>query len=187
MVHLTTDWVRRSYGQTGTIDPSAGLKTLTVNGGGLFALNQTHADTSHLLLSFDTDRIDCDTYLDTGARQPWWLTRELRLRAGDEATLVEADAEFPDGGSGPLPEGHPLLGEIRLQIEGLPQDREWEPWVTLARGTVRRVDGHRPRLTTEAVLETREGAFVISNLSQGAELAMTNLLPRLELLGSENG
>ncbi|MCA9569285.1 MAG: hypothetical protein KC656_15660, partial [Myxococcales bacterium] len=52
VVHLTNAWVRKVYGETGTIDPTAGLKTLTVNGGGLFALNQTNADTSHLLLSF---------------------------------------------------------------------------------------------------------------------------------------
>ncbi|MCB9676039.1 MAG: hypothetical protein H6737_13030 [Alphaproteobacteria bacterium] len=184
VIHLHNDWVKRVYGTTGTIDPTAGLKTLTVNGGGLFALNQTHADTSHLLLSFDTDRIDCNTYLDTGQREPWLLTRHLALAPGCVMDLASDSLEgepLP-----PLPEGQALLGELRLQIEGLPQDRHWEPWVTLARGSVRRIGGHRPRVTGETELVVREGLFVLRRLTHDGEVEMVNLLPKLELLGSES-
>jgi hypothetical protein len=184
VIHLTNDWVKRVYGKAGTIDATAGLKTLTVNGGGLFALNQTNTDTSHLVLSFETDRVDCHTYLDTGERQPWWLTRQLDLRAGGVVDLVP---ETDDGiDAVPVPVNHPLLGDVRLQIEGLPEDRAWEPWVTIARGSLRRLAGHRPRTTTDTRLVTRRGTFLLTGLTQGAELEMTNLLPELELLGSES-
>lgn len=185
VLHLTNEWVRRVYGNTGTIDSSAGLKTLTVNGGGLFALNQTHTDTSHLLLSFQTDHIDCNTYLDTGTRQPWLLTRHLVI--GADGTMELADAALSEDGLAPLPKGQALLGELRLQIEGLPEDRHWEPWVTLARGTVRRVEGHRPRVTDGTQLETRGDRFVLTALTHEVDVQMQNLLPRLELLGDDGG
>lgn len=183
LVHLTNAWVRRAYGTTGTIDPTAGLKTLTVNGGGLFALNQTNADTAHLLLSFDTARVDCHTYLDTGELHPFWLTRQLDLSPGGVVELVEQDAEAE---AAVVPLDHPLLGDVRLQIEGLPEDRAWEPWVTIARGTLRRVGGHRARTTSETRLETHRGRFVLTGLTQEASLTLTNLLPELELLGNDS-
>ncbi|MEZ4316077.1 MAG: hypothetical protein R3F61_01170 [Myxococcota bacterium] len=183
VIHLHNDWVRRVYGATGTIDPTSGLKTLTVNGGGLFALNQTHTDTSHLLLSFRTDRIDCNTYLDAGQREPWLLTRHLVLAPDGEMELAREAREGED--LPPIPDGQALLGELRLQIEGLPQDRNWEPWVTLARGAVRRVGGHRPRVTPETRLRARHDAFVLSGLTHEVEVELVNLLPRLELLGDE--
>ncbi len=189
VLHLDNAWVRRVYGTTGTIDPTAGLKTLTVNGGGLFALNQTHADTSHLLLSFETDHMDCDTYLDTGARDPWLLTHRLVLprpgEPGETGAMALAERPVEADGLAPLAPGQALLGEVRLQIEGLPQDRDWEPWVTLARGTVRRVDGQRPKVTDTTRLLARDGTFVLTGLSRDAEIVLDNLLPRLELLGEE--
>lgn len=184
VLHLTNDWVRRVYGQTGTVDATAGLKTLTVNGGGLFALNQTHTDTSHLMLHFETGRVDCDTYLDTGALQPWWLTRALDLTPGGVVELVRDPESTSDVAV--IPPDQPLLGDLRLQIEGLPEDRAWEPWVTVARGTLRRVGGRRPRLAEGARLVNRDGDFVLTGLTEGAELVLENLLPELELLGSES-
>ncbi|MCB9694933.1 MAG: hypothetical protein H6736_24270, partial [Alphaproteobacteria bacterium] len=185
VVHLTNAWVRKVYGETGTIDPTAGLKTLTVNGGGLFALNQTNADTSHLLLSFETERVDCHTYLDTGEIRPWWLTRQLDLKPGGVVDLIGPADSVGAADASPVPLNHPLLGDVRLQIEGLPEDRAWEPWVTIARGSLRRIGGHRPRTTESTRLVTGEGTFLLTGLSSGAELEMVNLLPELELLGSE--
>lgn len=183
VLHLTNDWARRVYGQTGTIDPTSGLKTLTVNGGGLFALNQTNEDTSHLVLRFRTDRMDCDTYLDTGGLRPWWLSRTLDLgRDG----VVELLRRVPASGDLPiLPADQPLLGEIRLQIEGLPEDRAWEPYVTVGRGSLRRSGGLRPRVTGDTVLRTGDGTFHLGPLTGDVELVLENLLPALELLGSE--
>ena len=185
VVHLTQDWVAKTYGETGTIDPNAGLKTLTANGGGLFALNQTHADTSHLLLNFRTDVLDCDTYLDIGTTQPYWLTQSLGLRVGHRMPAVPgATAPLPDG-MPPVPEGQAMIGEIRLQVEGLPQDRSWEPWVTIARGVLTRSDGQRARSTAALALNTVDGGFLLDGLSNGAVVELENLLPRLELLGEE--
>lgn len=185
VIHLTTDWVRRTYGDTGTIDPGAGLKTLTANGGGLFALNQTAADTSHLLLRFRTDVLDCDTYLDLGTSRPYWFAQHLGLRPGHQTSVIPEGTAVPEDGSEPVPVGQPVLGEVRLQVEGLPQDRAWEPWVTVARGVCQRVEGRRARTTSELALTTEEDAFVLDGLSPEVRVRLENLLPRLELLGEE--
>ncbi len=182
LVHLTQEWVQKHYGTTGAIDPRAGLKTLTVNGGGLFALSRQHPDLSPMALRFDTGRLSCSTYLDVGENQPRWLSRALELRPGREVERVRhAEPDEPP----PLDPDQPLVGAIRLVIEGLPEDRAWEPWVTIARGTARRADGIRPRITDATRLRTSADAFLLGPLSTGEELRLESLLPRLDLLGSE--
>lgn len=199
VVHLTNDWVRRTYGNAGQIDPNAGLKTLTANGGALFALLQSNPDTSTLLLSVDTQVMDCAVYLQAAsASRPWLITRQLDLRPGLQRPLVAAPEEerlwVEDLGTSaeeppprPLPVDTPLTGELCLVVEGLPEDRHIEPYVTIARGTARRWQGRRARITGQAALRTEQDSFVLTGLTDDREIAFVRMLPRLELLGGGAG
>ena len=194
VIHLTNQWVRRSYGNAGQIDPNADLKTLTVNGGGLFALLQSNVETSHLLLSFDIAVMDSATYLQAASTmRPWLITRQLDLRPGSTAQLVaERDAlDFVEdlGTSSeeppprPLPRETPLTGDLAIVVEGLSEDRDWEPYVVIAQGTARRHQGRRPRTTEATKLRTEGDKFVLGPLSSGREIDFELILERLELLG----
>lgn len=176
VVHLTHDWVRRAYGRSGVIDPSAGLKTLTVNGGGLFALNQSNPDISPLVLSFDTGIVDCRTWIRVGAADPWLATESLDLRPGETVALRR------DGLVGGA-EDAPLTGRVDLLVEGLPEDRDMEPWVTVATGVARRVDGKRLLLGAAPRLRTEADAFVLESLAAGGSIRLARQLPLLPLLG----
>ncbi len=197
VIHLTNQWVRRSYGNAGQIDPNADLKTLTVNGGGLFALLQSNAETSHLLLSFDIAVMDSATYLQAASTQrPWLITRRLDLRPGSSAQVVpERDAlDFVEdlGTSSeeppprPLPRETALTGDLCIVVEGLSEDRDWEPYVTIAQGTARRHQGRRPRTTSKTLLRTEEDCFVLGPLSGGRQIEFDLILPRLNLLGGSS-
>lgn len=194
VVHLTNAWVRRNYGAGGQIDPSAGLKTLTANGGGLFALLQSNPETSGLALSFDTQVMDCPVYLQAlSAPHPWFLTRRLDLRPGHTTPVVTpADvaswASDRVGGAEeppprPLPVDTPLAGELALVVDGLPEDRGFEPYVVIARGTARRWQGRRARTTADTALRTDPDAFALERLAENREISFHRMLPRLELLG----
>ncbi len=197
VVHLTNEWVRHAFGTGGKIDPSADLKTLTVNGGGLFALQHSNPETSHLALSVDTARLDCPIYLQSAAGQrPWRLTDHLDLRVGSETALVLEDSTDPMAGrpQAPgesveepppraLPVDTPLTGDLRLVVDGLPEDRQWEPYVTVALGTARRKHGRRARTLDVTTLTTEEADFVLAPLSGELEVRFARMLPRLPLLG----
>lgn len=194
VVHLTNDWVRRTYGTTGQIDPLADLKTLTANGGGLFAVLQANRETSHLVLSFDTGRMDTAVFLQPAANtRPWVVANQLELRAGGELPIaidLESEAITLDDAASaeepkprPLPLDTPLAGDLALVVEGLDEDRVWEPYVTIAQGTARRHDGRRPRTTDHTRLRTEAQRFVLTGLSDDQEIELRRLLPALELLG----
>lgn len=194
VLHLTNEWVRRTYGTTGQIDPLADLKTLTVNGAGLFAVLQEQRETSHLVLSFDTGRMDTAVFLQPAANtRPWLVSDQLELRAGHElplATDVDADAITLDDAASaeepkprPLPYDTPLAGDLSLVVEGLEEDRVWEPYVTIAQGTARRHDGRRPRTTDGTRLRTEATRFVLTGLTDDQEIELRRLLPALDLLG----
>jgi len=194
VVHLTNQWVRRSYGKAGQIDPNADLKTLTANGGGLFALLQSNAETSHLLLSFDTAVMDTATYLQAaGATRPWLITSRLDLRPGRVTPVVQARevlAEVEDLGTSseepparPLPTGTALTGDLEIVVEGLSEDRQLEPYVTIARGTARRHRGRRSRTTSLTALRTTEDELALGPLSDDREVVFELVLERLDLLG----
>jgi len=195
VVHLTNEWVRRSYGNTGQIDPTADLKTLTANGGGLFAVLHSHAETSHLVLSFDTNVMDTAVYLQPAANtRPWLLAEQLDLRPGQHTPLPGSEEPSSDGAGEeaasaeeprprPLPTGTPLAGDLKLVVEGLSEDRSWEPYVTIAVGTARRHHGRRPRTSEETALVTEQSRFVLGPLSDEREVVFTRILPNLELLG----
>ena len=77
----------------------------------------------------------------------------------------------------------PLAGDLALVVEGLSEDRVWEPYVTIAVGTARRQQGKRPRIVAETQLRTEQKRFVLAPLSDGREIELRRLLPRLALLG----
>lgn len=193
VVHLTNEWVRRTYGAAGQIDPSAGLKTLTANGGGLFALLQSNPDTSGLVLSFDTQVLDCPVYLQAAATaRPWLVMPRLDLRPGrvtplalaaEAARRARAEATPEEPPPRPLPVDLPLTGDLALVVDGLPEDREHEPYVVIARGTARRWQGRRARTTPRTALRTEASAFVLEGLSEDREIVFLRMLPRLALLG----
>jgi hypothetical protein len=193
VVHLTNDWVRRSYGHAGQIDPSADLKTLTVNGGGLFALLQSNAETSHLALSFDTLKMDCPVYLQSAvSTRPWLLTRRLDLRPGHamelvvdpRADLVDDDiTQVGEPPPRPLPPRTPITGELRLVVDGLPEDRGWEPYVAIAQGTAKRRRGRRARTLQETKLVTHDKSFELGPLTEELSVVFHRMLPELPLLG----
>lgn len=192
VVHLTNDWVRRSFGNAGQIDPTADLKTMTVNGGGLFALLRSNPDTSQLLLSVDAERMDVPIYLQSGVgARPWLVSRELDLRPGASVSLVAGEPEVPvlpgetveEPPPRPLPLDTPLTGDLQLVVDGLPEDRGWEPYVVVAQGTARRKHGRRARTVAETRLVTTETEFVLAPLSQGLDVRFARMLPRLPLLG----
>ncbi len=195
VVHLTNDWVRRTFGTGGQIDPNADLKTMTVNGGGLYALLHANPETSQLLLSVDTLRMDVPVYLQSavGAR-PWLIASHLDLRAGRWVPIVsEKDALPEDTGTEtleeppprPLPVDTPLTGDLQLVVDGLPEDRAWEPYVVIAQGTARRKQGRRARTQPDTRLVTEERELVLSPLTQEMEIRFTRMLPRLPLLGGD--
>ncbi len=193
VVHLTNDWVRRSYGHAGQIDPSADLKTLTVNGGGLFALLQSNAETSHLALSFDTLKMDCPVYLQSAvSTRPWLLTRRLDLRPGHamnlvvdpRADLVDDDiTQVGEPPPRPLPPRTPITGELRLVVDGLPEDRGWEPYVAIAQGTAKRRRGRRARTLQETRLVAHKRSFELGPLTEELSVVFHRMLPDLPLLG----
>jgi len=193
VVHLTNDWVRRTYGHAGQIDPSSDLKTMTVNGGGLFALLHSNPDTSHLALSFDTLRMDCPVYLQSAvSSRPWLLTHRLDLRPGFAMELVTdpriglTDDDITQVGEPPprpLPPRTPITGELRLVVDGLPEDRGWEPYVAIAQGTAKRRRGRRARTTRETRLLTHERSFELAPLTEEQTLVFHRMLPELPLLG----
>ena len=199
VVHLTNAWARKSFGNTGQIDPSADLKTLTANGAGLFAVLQTNAETSHLVLSFDTQVMDVPVYLQPASNtRPWMICPQLDLREGGSHPLVSlsdsrpppvaelvvsTSAEEPLARA--LPADTPLAGDLKLVVEGLSEDRDWAPYVTIAEGTARRQHGRRPRTTQQTHLRTQAKEFVLGPLSVGDDLVFTRLLDTLDLLGSD--
>lgn len=193
VVHLTNDWARRSYGHAGQIDPSADLKTMAVNGGGLFALLSSNVETSHLVLNFDTLRMDCPVYLQSAvAARPWLLTRRLDLRPGHAMELVDdgrgdlVDDEVTQVGEPPprpLPPRTPITGELRLVVDGLPEDRSWEPYVAIAQGTARRRRGRRARTLTDTRLVTHTRTFELGPLTEELSVVFHRMLPDLPLLG----
>ena len=196
VVHLTNDWVRHSYGHAGQIDPLADLKTLTANGAGLFAVLHSNKETSHLVLSFDTSVMDSAVFLLPAANmRPWLVSEQLDLRTGAVIPLATDQSRESDGDDSaasageprpqPLPVDTPLAGDLALVVEGLAEDRVWEPYVTVAEGTARRHQGKRPRITSETRLRTEERRFVLGPLSDGRELELRRLLPHLELLGGD--
>jgi hypothetical protein len=194
VVHLTNDWVRKSFGQGGQIDPNADLKTMTVNGGGLFALLQSNPETSQLLLSVDTSSMEIPVYLQSamGAR-PWLITTTLEARIGGSVTIVQDKDEITESTSEtveeppprPLPLDTALTGDLQLVVDGLPEDRSWEPYVVIAQGTARRRHGRRARTVPETALRTEEKEFVLAPLTQDLEVRFTRMLPRLPLLGGD--
>ncbi|MCA9493009.1 MAG: hypothetical protein KC621_23925 [Myxococcales bacterium] len=196
VVHLTNDWVRRTFGTGGQIDPNADLKTMTVNGGGLYALLHSNPETSQLLLSVDTLRMDVPVYLQSavGAR-PWLIASHLDLRPGrsvplvgdkDEATLdASGEQTLEEPPPRPLPLDTPLTGDLQLVVDGLPEDRAWEPYVVIAQGTARRKHGRRARTMSETRLWTEERELVLAPMTQEMEIRFTRMLPRLPLLGGD--
>lgn len=194
VVHLTNDWVKKSFGQGGQIDPNADLKTMTVNGGGLFALLQSNPETSQLLLSVDTSRMEIPVYLQSavGAR-PWLITTTLETRSGGAVTIVQDKDEITDQATEtveepppkPLPIDTALTGDLQLVVDGLPEDRGWEPYVVIAQGTARRKHGRRARTVPETQLRTEDREFVLAPLTQELEVRFTRMLPRLPLLGGD--
>jgi len=193
VVHLTNDWVRRTYGHAGQIDPSSDLKTMTVNGGGLFALLTSNPDTSHLSLSFDTLRMDCPVYLQSAvSSRPWLLTHRLDLRPGFAMELVTdpreglTDDDITQVGEPPprpLPPRTPITGELRLVVDGLPEDRGWEPYVAIAQGTAKRRRGRRARTTRQTRLLAHERSFELGPLTEDQAVTFHRMLPELPLLG----
>jgi hypothetical protein len=196
VVHLTNDWVKKSFGQGGQIDPNADLKTMTVNGGGLFALLQSNPETSQLLLSVDTSRMEIPVYLQSamGAR-PWLITTRLEARPGGSVPIVQDKDEITESSPAeetveeppprPLPLDTALTGDLQLVVDGLPEDRGWEPYVVIAQGTARRKHGRRARTLPDTQLCTEDREFVLTPLSQDLEVRFTRMLPRLPLLGGD--
>lgn len=196
VVHLTNEWVRHAYGHAGQIDPLADLKTLTANGAGLFAVLHSHRETSHLVLSFDTAVMDSAVFLLPAANmRPWLVSERLDLRTGAVVPLAtdldrdhladESAASAEEPRPKTLPVDTPLAGDLALVVEGLAEDRVWEPYVSIAEGTARRHQGKRPRVTRDTRLRTEERRFVLGPLSDGRELEFRRLLPHLELLGGD--
>ncbi len=196
VVHLTNDWVMKSFGQGGQIDPNADLKTMTVNGGGLFALLQSNPETSQLLLSVDTSRMEIPVYLQSamGAR-PWLITTRLETRPGGTVAIVQDKDEITESSPveetveepppRPLPLDTALTGDLQLVVDGLPEDRAWEPYVVIAQGTARRKHGRRARTLPETQLRTEDREFVLAPLTQDLEVRFARMLPRLPLLGGD--
>ncbi len=196
VVHLTNEWVRRTFAHAGPIDPAADLKTMTVNGGGLFALLHSNPETSHLVLSFDTLQMDCPVYLQSvAASRPWLLTHRLDLRAGHAMDLVadpktdlygEGDEAITQAGeppARPLPPRTPITGDLRLVVDGLPEDRGWEPYVAIAQGTAKRRRGRRARTLQETRLVVHERSFELGPLTDEQTVVFHRMLPELPLLG----
>jgi len=195
VVHLTNAWVKRTFAHAGPIDPAADLKTMTVNGGGLFALLHTNPETSHLALSFETLQMDCPVYLQSvAASRPWLLTHRLDLRPGYAMELVEAprpdlfstEEEITQAGeppARPLPPRTPITGDLRLVVDGLPEDRGWEPYVAIAQGTAKRRRGRRARTLRDTRLVAHERSFELGPLTDEQTVVFHRMLPELPLLG----
>jgi len=187
---LDQDWVRRNYGSTGQIDPGADRETMVVNGGGLFALLHSNPEASHLSLALDSLLMEVPVYLQAAsAARPWRITDRLQLKAGDYLPLaspVGLPALYPGAADEPppraLPVDTPLTGELQLVVEGLPEDRGWEPYVVIARGTASRRGGRRARTLPETRLHTLESDFVLTPLTLHTDVRFARVLPRLPLL-----
>ena len=77
----------------------------------------------------------------------------------------------------------PIDGDLRLVVDGLPEDRGWEPYVAIAQGTAKRRRGRRARTTRETRLLTHERSFELAPLTEEQTLVFHRMLPELPLLG----
>ncbi len=194
---LGQDWIQRHFGGLETIDTQADLKSLTVNGGGLFALDQSgEASEARMLVDINADYLDCPVFLAGDMSSERYFARGLDLR--DQASASVPDNGRPEDCPPPISPKSRLLGNLRLSVED-PRAREWEDrrdppskavYVSIADAKAERVSGRRPAGATAAMKIRTEGGgekgslrFVLEGLRPaGHSITFASKLVHLPLL-----
>jgi hypothetical protein len=97
--------------------------------------------------------------------------------------IGEQETQAGEPPSRPLPPRTPITGELRLVVDGLPEDRGWEPYVAIAQGTAKRRRGRRARTLVDTMLVTHRRSFELGPLTDEQSVIFHRMLPELPLLG----